>query len=51
MTVFPLLAVLTTSASGRLRHAIWDPVHLTGKFTNPVVMVFALFSVRSRRYR
>jgi len=46
MTFFSLLAVLITSATvvvyGR---PIWDPVELTGKFSNPVVIVFALFTL------
>ena len=46
MTVFPLLAVLTTSASQVVYGtAIWDPVALTGKFNNPIVVVFALFTL------
>jgi hypothetical protein len=28
-----------------VRHAIWDPVKLVGKFQNPVVVGFAMFSV------
>jgi NCS1 family nucleobase:cation symporter-1 len=46
MTVFPLLAVLTTSASQVVYGtAIWDPVALTGKFGNPIVIVIALFTL------
>ena len=46
MTVFPLIAVLTTSASQVVYGtAIWDPVALTGKFNNPIVVVFALFTL------
>jgi NCS1 family nucleobase:cation symporter-1 len=46
MTLFPLLAVLTTSASQVVYGtAIWDPVELTGKFSNPIVIVVALFTL------
>jgi len=46
MTLFPLLAVLTTSASQVVYGtAIWDPVALTGKFSNPIVIVLALFTL------
>jgi nucleobase:cation symporter-1, NCS1 family len=46
MTLFPLLAVLTTSASQVVYGtAIWDPVALTGKFNNPIVIVLALFTL------
>jgi NCS1 family nucleobase:cation symporter-1 len=46
MTFFPLLAVLITSATVVVYGApIWDPVALTGKFTNPVVVVLALFTL------
>ena len=46
MTFFSLLAVLITAASQKVYGApIWDPIQLTGKFTNPVVIAFALFSV------
>ena len=46
MTFFSLLAVLITAASQKIYGApIWDPIQLTGKFTNPVVIAFALFSV------
>jgi nucleobase:cation symporter-1, NCS1 family len=46
MTVFPLIAVLTTSASQVVYGtAIWDPVALTGKFDNGLVIVFALFTL------
>jgi nucleobase:cation symporter-1, NCS1 family len=46
MTVFPLVAVLTTSASQVVYGtAIWDPVALTGKFDNPVIVAFALFTL------
>src|SRR5436190_15904729 len=46
MTFFSLLAVLITAASQKIYGApIWDPIQLTGKFTNPVVIAFALFSI------
>src|SRR5262249_57529687 len=46
MTFFPLLAVLITSATvGVYGQAIWDPVALTSKFTSPVVVVLALFTL------
>jgi NCS1 family nucleobase:cation symporter-1 len=46
MTIFPLVAVITTSASQVVYGtAIWDPVALTGKFTNPIVVIFALFTL------
>ena len=46
MTIFPLVAVITTSASQVVYGtAIWDPVALVGKFTNPLVVVFALFTL------
>ena len=46
MTFFPLIAVLTTSASQVVYGtAIWDPVALTGKFNNPIVVVIALFTL------
>ena len=46
MTFFPLVAVLITSATVVVYgHAIWDPVALTGKFTNPIVVVVALFTL------
>ncbi len=46
MTFFPLIAVLTTSASQVVYGtAIWDPVALTGKFNNPIVVIFALFTL------
>jgi NCS1 family nucleobase:cation symporter-1 len=38
--------VLITAASQKVYGApIWDPIQLTGKFHNPVVIVFALFSI------
>ena len=46
MTFFPLLAVLVTSATVVVYgQAIWDPVALTSKFTNPIVVVLALFTL------
>lgn len=46
MTVFPLIAVLVTSATVKVYGtAIWDPVALTGKFDNPIVVAFALFTL------
>jgi nucleobase:cation symporter-1, NCS1 family len=46
MTVFPLIAVLVTSATIKVYGtAIWDPVALTGKFDNPFVVVLALFTL------
>jgi nucleobase:cation symporter-1, NCS1 family len=46
MTLFPLIAVLVTSATVAVYgKAIWDPVVLTGKFTNPFVVIFALFTL------
>ncbi len=46
MTVFPLVAVLITSATVVVYgSAIWDPVALTGKFGNPLVVVVALFTL------
>lgn len=46
MTLFPLVAVLITSATVVVYgKAIWDPVVLTGKFTNPFVVIFALFTL------
>jgi NCS1 family nucleobase:cation symporter-1 len=46
MTIFPLIAVLVTSATVVVYgEAIWDPVALVGKFDNPFVVVFALFAL------
>jgi len=46
MTVFPLIAVLVTSATAVVYgQAIWDPVTLTSKFGNPLVVAFALFAL------
>jgi nucleobase:cation symporter-1, NCS1 family len=47
MTVFPLIAVLVTSASAVVFKGdpIWDPVTLVGKFDNVLVVAFALFTL------
>ena len=47
MTVFPLIAVLVTSASAVVFKAnpIWDPVELVGKMDNIFVAIFALFTL------
>ena len=46
MTFFSLLAVFITAASQKIYGApIWDPIQLSGKFHNPVVIAFALFTV------
>ncbi len=46
MTVFPLIAVLVTSATVVVYgQPIWDPIALTGKFDNVLVVVFALFTL------
>jgi NCS1 family nucleobase:cation symporter-1 len=46
MFFFSLLAVLITAASQKIYGApIWDPIVLTGKFSSPVVIAFALFSI------
>ncbi len=46
MTFFSLLAVLITSATVKVYgSAIWDPIALTGKFSNKFVIVFALFTL------
>jgi NCS1 family nucleobase:cation symporter-1 len=46
MTLFPLIAVLVTSASSVVFGApIWDPVALVSKFDNPLVVVFAVFTL------
>jgi len=46
MTLFPLIAVLITAATQVVyKTPIWDPVALTGKFDNPFVVVFALFTL------
>src|SRR5438270_4463563 len=46
MTLFPLVAVLITAATQKVYGApIWDPVALTAKFDNPIVVIFALFTL------
>ncbi|HEX3220175.1 MAG TPA: NCS1 family nucleobase:cation symporter-1 [Candidatus Limnocylindria bacterium] len=46
MTLFPLIAVLVTSATVIVYGTpIWDPVALTAKFDNPFVVIFALFAL------
>jgi len=46
MTFFSLLAVLITSATVKVYGSpIWDPIALTGKFSNKAVIVFALFTL------
>jgi NCS1 family nucleobase:cation symporter-1 len=46
MTIFPLIAVFVTSATVVVYgKAIWDPVLLTGRFDNAVVVAFALFAL------
>jgi NCS1 family nucleobase:cation symporter-1 len=46
MFLFAAMGVLITSASGIIYgEAIWDPIKLVGKFTNPFVVGFAMFSV------
>ena len=46
MTAFPLIAVLTTSASQVVYgKAIWDPVALAGNFNNPIIVILAVFTL------
>jgi nucleobase:cation symporter-1, NCS1 family len=46
MTFFPLLAVLITSATVTVYgKPIWDPIVLTSKFNNPIIIVLALFTL------
>lgn len=46
MFAFAAMGVLITSASAIIfGKAIWDPVKLVGKFTNPLVVAIAMFSV------
>ncbi len=46
MTLFPLIAVLVTSATKTVYgDYIWDPVALTGKFDNVIVVILALFTL------
>jgi NCS1 family nucleobase:cation symporter-1 len=43
MTLFPLVGVLTTSATVIVYgDAIWDPVKLTGKLDNPIALIIML---------
>jgi NCS1 family nucleobase:cation symporter-1 len=43
MTLFPLVGVLTTSATVLVYgEAIWDPVALTGKLDNPIALLIML---------
>ena len=43
MTLFPLVGVLTTSATVVVYgSAIWDPVALTGKMSNPILLLIML---------
>jgi NCS1 family nucleobase:cation symporter-1 len=46
MTLFPLVGVLTTSATVIVYgEAIWDPVALTGQLDNPIALVIMLFAL------
>ena len=46
MTFFALLAVFITAASQKIYGApVWDPIQLSSKFHDPVVIAFALFTV------
>jgi nucleobase:cation symporter-1, NCS1 family len=46
MTFFALLSVLITSGTQAIYgKPIWDPIQLSGRFSNPVVVSFALFTV------
>lgn len=46
MTLFPLVGVLTTSATVVVfGEAIWDPVVLTSKFDNPIVLIIMLVTL------
>jgi NCS1 family nucleobase:cation symporter-1 len=46
MTIFPLIAVLVTSATIKVYgEPIWDPVALVGKFDNVLVVIIALFTL------
>jgi NCS1 family nucleobase:cation symporter-1 len=46
MFVFAAMGVMITSATAIIYgESIWDPVKLVGKFGNPVVVGFAMFSV------
>src|SRR5499433_650634 len=46
MTVFAFMGVIITSASAIIYgKAIWDPVELVGKFTQPAVVAISMFTV------
>jgi NCS1 family nucleobase:cation symporter-1 len=46
MTLFPLVGVLTTSATVIVfGEAIWDPVTLTGKLENPIALLIMLVAL------
>lgn len=46
MTLFAFMGVLITSASAIIYGAeIWDPVALVGKFTSPIVVAVAMFTI------
>jgi NCS1 family nucleobase:cation symporter-1 len=46
MTLFPLVGVLTTSATVVVfGEAIWDPVALTGRLDNPILLVIMLVTL------
>jgi nucleobase:cation symporter-1, NCS1 family len=46
MTFFSLLAVFITASAQKVYGApIWDPIQLSGKFHNPAVISFALFTI------
>ena len=46
MTLFPLVGVLTTSATVIVfGEAIWDPVALTGKLENPILLIIMLIAL------
>jgi NCS1 family nucleobase:cation symporter-1 len=46
MTLFPLVGVLTTSATVVVfGSAIWDPVALTGKLENPILLLIMLVAL------
>src|SRR6266404_3733823 len=46
MSVFAAMGVMITSATVIIYgQAIWDPVQLVGKFTSPVVVAIAMFTV------
>lgn len=46
MTVFAAMGVFITSASAIIYgEAIWDPVVLVGKFTQPVVVAISMFTI------